>query len=242
MHRSGPARLLGEFLVIVVGVLVALAVDEWREYSDDRVMEARYVARLIQDLQTDSATMANQAERGASKRANLETTLKRLEDPALIQRSPSAAWPDLSFTFARPELQTTTFDELLATAGLLLIRDEALRYEVADHYRVIRHRYDRVSVRRTELAAAAMEVFPFMADAPDVTSYTPEWFGPLDSAFFAAPRRDERMARLLSTEFAGLLAEEHAYARVLEGTSGSIMRDSVELMDRLRAYQATIGR
>jgi hypothetical protein len=51
-------RFLGEFLVIVVGVLVALAVDDWRDYRTDRQLEAHLLERLTDDLTADAADLA----------------------------------------------------------------------------------------------------------------------------------------------------------------------------------------
>ncbi|HZL94407.1 MAG TPA: hypothetical protein VFB99_12205, partial [Vicinamibacterales bacterium] len=47
--------LLGEFVVIVVGVLMALWVDELREARDNAELEVEYLQSLVIDLDTDLA-------------------------------------------------------------------------------------------------------------------------------------------------------------------------------------------
>ena len=55
VRRSRPwARWAGEFVVIVIGVLVALALDQWASTRADRVSEGEYLAALIADLETDA--------------------------------------------------------------------------------------------------------------------------------------------------------------------------------------------
>ena len=49
-----PRRALAEFLVIVTGVLVALAVDDWRESRQERETERHLLAVLAEDLRLDS--------------------------------------------------------------------------------------------------------------------------------------------------------------------------------------------
>jgi hypothetical protein len=57
MQRSWLVRVLGEFAVIVLGVLVALAVDDWRRYSADRDLEAYLLAGLSDDLRADAVDL-----------------------------------------------------------------------------------------------------------------------------------------------------------------------------------------
>lgn len=67
-RRATPLALrLGlEFMTIVAGVLVALAVDQWVRGREDRALEREYLARLEHDLLADSVVSAEavDAERG----------------------------------------------------------------------------------------------------------------------------------------------------------------------------------
>lgn len=54
-RRSILPRLAGEFLTIVVGVLVALGVDEWRESRAELRQEAEYYRSIVEDLDRDIA-------------------------------------------------------------------------------------------------------------------------------------------------------------------------------------------
>ena len=42
-----------EIVIIVVGVLVALAINEWWSEKEDRRMEAEYIERIKEDLRAD---------------------------------------------------------------------------------------------------------------------------------------------------------------------------------------------
>ncbi len=48
--RRSVARISAEFLLIVLGVLVALAVDRWSESRADRELEVMYLERLRGDM------------------------------------------------------------------------------------------------------------------------------------------------------------------------------------------------
>ena len=47
-------RAIAEFMVIVIGVLVALAVDRWNADQEDRRLEQTYLASLAADLEQAS--------------------------------------------------------------------------------------------------------------------------------------------------------------------------------------------
>lgn len=59
--------LLAEFVIIVLGVLAALAVDEWREGRAERERAVEIVESFIRDLRTDSADFADLPGRALSR-------------------------------------------------------------------------------------------------------------------------------------------------------------------------------
>ena len=245
MRNLAFGRLAAEFFVIVVGVLVALGVDQWRDSVNDRAAEAEYLERLLVDLRQDSITISSDRAQGAAKAVDLERLIENLRDPARVRRQPSLAWPNLSRTFARPNLQTTTFDELTTTGGLVLIENKELRSRIGQHYTWALHSFDeRLDERRTSLAALVTRVFPRFPGAPGLAlpnNLDDEWTAPRDSAFFASPNLDARMNILFSVEFEGLVGLELDYALAIERIDGAVLEATIELMDAIRAEQA-VGR
>ena len=58
LQTKWTTRWVGEFVVIVLGVLVAFGVDDWRQYRADRELEAHLLERLEEDLKADAADLA----------------------------------------------------------------------------------------------------------------------------------------------------------------------------------------
>jgi hypothetical protein len=220
-------RLIAEFVVIVVGVLVALGVDEWRTAAQQRTAEARYIQRLIEDLDSDSALMAEAVTVGQDKVTSLDAVAESLRDPTRVRRTPSSVLPNLLYSYARPPLQTTTFEELLSTGTLSLIRSDSIRFQIADHYRRVVHDSERLDERRTRLAWTVNDLFPVRAGEPSA----------VDQAFLSAPNVADRLARLLGAEYQGLIYEERDYGRNIQSISAGILRRTVALLTTLRAYQ-----
>lgn len=54
LPKISIARTIAEFTVIVIGVLVALGFESWREDVADRALELEYLERLKNDFHEDS--------------------------------------------------------------------------------------------------------------------------------------------------------------------------------------------
>ena len=128
------ARLGAEGLVIVLGVLVALAVDRWVSDRDDRALEASYIEQLIENLRADSAriersvTEARMRQAFAVQLLTSGSDFPQLEPLPFLRQFEQIAW------WAPLEYSREVWDELLATGRLALIRDPAIRGSLSQYY------------------------------------------------------------------------------------------------------------
>jgi len=128
--------LLGEFVVIVVGVLMALWVDQLREARDNAELEVEYVGSLIIDVDADLAQF-DEAERWMRRQESAAATVLALyegspptEDPAdLTAAVETAGWQ------YSPSITRNTIEDLRSTGNFRLLRDPALRRAIAAYYR-----------------------------------------------------------------------------------------------------------
>ena len=67
-------RSLAELIVIVVGVLIALGVDDWRQTGEERRIERQAYVQLLEDLRLDSIDVI-QARARAGNRSQAGLTL-----------------------------------------------------------------------------------------------------------------------------------------------------------------------
>lgn len=128
--------LLGEFVVVVVGVLMALWVDQLREAGDNAELEVQYVESFIIDVDADLAQF-DEAERWMRRQESAAATVLALyegsppaEDPAdLVAAVETAGWQ------YSPSITRNTIEDLRSTGNFRLIRDPALRRAIAAYYR-----------------------------------------------------------------------------------------------------------
>ena len=129
-----------EFIVIVAGVLVALAVDEWRQSRQDRDLELQYASRLRLDLQRDTSRFGDFERNALAAKADVLMGLRqRASHPATgsaATRVPSPTMQELFFSqfIALPEAQSAVFREMESTGTVRLLRDPGLRTELSNHY------------------------------------------------------------------------------------------------------------
>lgn len=131
-------RWLGaEFAVIVLGVLVALGVDQAVDNRRDRALERTYLAALTSDVEADLAQLRTNFfphldEREAIARELIGAVEGRV--PVDVKRLAVALdWAGHLRIF---QPQRSTYDDLVATGNLRLIRDREVRAEVGSYFDV----------------------------------------------------------------------------------------------------------
>ncbi len=132
-----------EFTVIVAGILVALAVDRWNEGRADRALERSYQTRLASDLHSDSIEFSAVTSRIESSYGAATFLLETLYVmPAARPDAPPQRSKDWSLAEAldmagRVSLfvpASGTYDELVATGNLRVLRSDSVRTALAAYY------------------------------------------------------------------------------------------------------------
>jgi len=126
-----------DFFIVVMGVFIGIEVANWNQARHDRQEERRYYGQLLVDLRGDLETLSR-----AEKLANLydeaaELVIDRLNGKAPPKISPArmaiaihrAGWIYI------PQASRGTYDELVSTGNLGLLRNARLKSEIATYYR-----------------------------------------------------------------------------------------------------------
>jgi len=155
-------------------VLVALAVDPWRESVRDRAAEVQYLERLIEDVQADTAELSGALGRGREKEIRLQRLMRLSERNLTDPRGLALAAEDLDrsqgWGWEYPTARTVTFDELLSIGALGLIHDVRVREAISDYYWWHEDTEDRVEARRSGFPRLA---YTLVLDVPSETPAGP---------------------------------------------------------------------
>ena len=126
------SRVIGEFFLIVISVLVALAVDQYAERREEREQEGQYLVRLAEDVESTGQSI--RTTQGSFLRAEIAARYldSLLADPPA--RTPPASTLYIATQSASrwytPTYQKGTLDEMKSVGGLRLVRDQEVRERV----------------------------------------------------------------------------------------------------------------
>lgn len=127
-----------ELLIVIVGILIALQVSNWNEDRVERRRGEAYARRIHVDLASDMANIASTRDFWKQVMDYQRAAIANAERGDLVDGS---AWKTVLAWYQggqlRPlELEDTTFTEMRDAGDLGLIRDEALRHDLAGYYRI----------------------------------------------------------------------------------------------------------
>ena len=124
-----------DFLIVVVGVFIGIEVANWNEARHDRQEERRYYGQLLVDLRADLDTLARAKERADRHDAAAQMVLDRLDGaPNRASLGRLAKSIHLAGFIYIPQASRGTYDELISTGNLRLLRNSRLKSEIANYY------------------------------------------------------------------------------------------------------------
>jgi len=134
--RSFVLRLVAEFLVIVVGVLVALGMDNWATSQRERALEAEYLSRLLDDVRYDLRELSfvdsvSRIGGDASRMLHTPSVVDSLGPSQLVSAVLVAG--DVRI----PDPSRSTFEELINSGQIVLIRSQEVRRALSSYARTI---------------------------------------------------------------------------------------------------------
>jgi hypothetical protein len=131
---GGSSRwFLAELIVIVSGVLIALAIDEWRGNIENVSLEREYLQQLIADLVTTEEKMSVAAETNAVGEDAARQLLDVFESGELPSLATIEQWLSDINKIDTPVPVLGTAEALVSTGYLRLISDSKTRTKLTQY-------------------------------------------------------------------------------------------------------------
>lgn len=135
MGKKSVARAAGEFALIVVGVMVALAGDSWLQSRDEDGLERVYLERISLDLERTLRGMASSTDAMDAIDAHARAVLRYLRGEERAAEPLQFVASAYHATRARfPTIADDAFVELSSGPGLALIDDGELRVQLVGFF------------------------------------------------------------------------------------------------------------
>ncbi|MBI1769355.1 MAG: hypothetical protein HYR67_13380 [Bacteroidetes bacterium] len=135
---AGNGKKFYEFFIqlvlIIVGVLSALAVDNYRESIQERKTEKEYLINLRNSVQSDTALIRTEIQRIYSKINAISELIALSNSSATIDNEKFGDLITDVIMLIRPNFITAVYEELKFTGNFKLIRNNELKLLIISYY------------------------------------------------------------------------------------------------------------
>jgi hypothetical protein len=231
LHNSGSKLrwLLGETLVVILGVLIALGLTDYWTLRQEKIFELEYLNRIQEDIGADIELIDKFGKR------LLKRKMKALDAIAPIVRGDVPVPEDVESFLRNVSLgalggasptnwtTSTTFEDLKSTGNLRLIRSADLRRKITQYYEEFDEFHTRTRDRKTEYARTVWSVMPAEL-REDMNLTAMESFG-----------IEHAIEVFTSTKFQYILNQEYNYAYFNLNIDSSLAKElAIELEDYIQ--------
>lgn len=154
---------VGELVIVTLGVLVALGIQQWNVDRLEREEEKDVLTHLLVDLEADSIVLDFLESTTADKRtslARLSAVFESGDPPENSSQFLQDVVVGASLGWNLPTSQSATFDEILSSGKLALVRDSSTRSSISNYYGSFDSMYTRADARETAYPQISYQVIP----------------------------------------------------------------------------------
>jgi len=126
---------IGEIILVVIGILIALQINNWNEFNKDRITEREYLESLEGELKRNLEVAENQINHNTLQLRNGQFILKNIIGDTILQNSKPLALATLQVYYLYPiNFTHDVWDELIATGNIGLVQNKNLKEKIAKFY------------------------------------------------------------------------------------------------------------
>lgn len=125
-----------DFFIVVIGVFIGIEVANWNQARQDRQEERRYYGQLLVELRADLETFSRTERLADRYDEAAQLVIDRLSGkaPAEVPRGRMATAIHHAGFIYIPYTSRGTYNELVSTGNLRLLRNSRLKSEIANYY------------------------------------------------------------------------------------------------------------
>jgi len=169
---------IGEIVLVVIGILIALSINNWNEEQKENNQERFILNKLGVDIKTDIFTIKKQIDVNAITITNFKYCLDILSNKTKADKKVFLDKFSNILTLGRFIQNKTTFNNLISTGKIELIKNQTLSDSIVKYYNVDYESWDTAMRDYTRnILAPFMLHFDYIPQADDsYTVYSNEQF------------------------------------------------------------------
>lgn len=124
---------IGEIVLVVIGILIALAINNWNTKKNDELKEKEALSEIYQGLLSDNHQLVeiNNQERNVIRM--IDSLNEEFKHRGKFSNDSLQVYLGKALVGQRPKFVTTPY-EVLVSSGIGLIQDREIRYDIAKYY------------------------------------------------------------------------------------------------------------
>ena len=126
---------IGEIVLVVIGILIALQINNWNEEQKTRKLEKAYLVRLQNDLAADTLYLGTRLEHVKAQRIQIYKFIHEIYNTQTTEDEFRRVFLLQSFDAGNLVMQTSTFEELKSAGLINIIQNEQIKIAMIDLYR-----------------------------------------------------------------------------------------------------------
>jgi len=126
---------IGEIALVVIGILIALSINNWNEERKDELLEKKYLESIKKELEINTKTANSEKQFNDFQIQNVHVILDCLDNKCTHDQT------KLAVAINHIEFQTTVnytknvWNELYATGNIGIIKNDSIKNNLVDLYR-----------------------------------------------------------------------------------------------------------
>ncbi|WP_163322632.1 DUF6090 family protein [Draconibacterium mangrovi] len=219
---------VGEILLVVIGILIALQINNWNSNRIDRLKEREYLENFLEELKRDSLFLNVYWEKDYPEKVKgLELARKYVKYGVEIDDTVaffSSIGKGGKLSRAAVFEESSTYKDIISTGNLKLIRNKHLQLQIIDYYTSISTTITYMDNLRGEYATFVNSLIPYNPQE----RYEPDW-----------KDYERGLQKMKSDEFLSLSNQELTYAYSLNRRMDRVNTRLIPLLGLIEAELST---
>jgi hypothetical protein len=150
---------IGEIVLVVVGILIALQVNNWNEDQKEKKIQIGYLKRIHADMQKDTTYLRQKIQRAQDEQQSYYDFIHSMYEVQSTKEDFTKLFSSAVWDADDLILQDQTFAEISTSGKLELISDDQLKKSIIDYYR----NYTITGKHITEMNNTGIDLLQFFA-------------------------------------------------------------------------------
>lgn len=221
-------RAIAEISLIVIGILIAIQLDNYNEQRQEKEIERRYIVNLIEDLHFDIEYLDGWFNRFPKKMAGLEVARDYYHsgDPDAVDAQTLLPAIGIGGAGSRGGLlpHSAVFQELVSSGSIRLIQNDEIKSLILDYFAYKRFTETYAGNLRSEYASYVNGSLPY---------------SPVETLTHKDIDVSIALRRYREPEFLALIHQEATFAHALNYSFELTVTDATALIQKLQDYLDT---